>query len=107
MQLPPARRHLDQQAPIPQEVVHLAVGIAAGIGPKLPRSGKKRRPTCSMPSMAIRAPFPLRLRQWLPLLARLDRVFREAMEAKNHGAALGVPQCPGQAGECAVVVGKP
>jgi len=23
------------------------------------------------------------------LLARLDRVFREAMEAKNHGAALG------------------
>jgi hypothetical protein len=42
-----------------------------------------------MPSMAIPAPFPLHLRQWRPLLARPDRVFREAMEAKNHGAALG------------------
>jgi hypothetical protein len=44
MQLPPARRHLDQQAPIPQEVVHLAVGVAgqAGVGRKPTRSGFRR-----------------------------------------------------------------
>ncbi len=34
MQLPPAGRHLDQKAPVPQKVVHLTVGIAAGKGPK-------------------------------------------------------------------------
>jgi hypothetical protein len=30
MQLPPAGRHLDQKAPIAQEMVHLTVGVAAG-----------------------------------------------------------------------------
>jgi len=35
MQLPPAGRHLDQEAPIAQEVVHLAVGVAAGKGPEV------------------------------------------------------------------------
>jgi hypothetical protein len=30
LQLPPTGRHLDQKAPVPQDVVHLAVGVAAG-----------------------------------------------------------------------------
>lgn len=34
MQLSPAGRYLDQEALIPQVVVHLAVGVCAGIGPK-------------------------------------------------------------------------
>jgi len=36
VQLPPAGRNLDQEAPIPQEVVHLAVGVggSGGRGPK-------------------------------------------------------------------------
>ena len=44
MQLPPARRHLDQEASIPQEVEHLAVGVAgqAGVGRKPTRSGFRR-----------------------------------------------------------------
>ena len=44
MQLPPAGRHLDQEAPIPQEVVHLAIGVAgqAGVGRKPTRSGIRR-----------------------------------------------------------------
>ena len=44
MRLPPARRHLDQEPPVPQEVVHLAVGIAgqAGVGRKPTRSGIRR-----------------------------------------------------------------
>jgi hypothetical protein len=36
MQLPPAGRHLDQKATVPQEVVHLTVGVAAGKGPEGP-----------------------------------------------------------------------
>ena len=44
MQLPPTGRHLDQEAPIQQEVEHLAVGVAgqAGVGRKPTRSGFRR-----------------------------------------------------------------
>ena len=44
MQVPPAGRHLDQKAPIPQEVVHLTIGVAgqAGMGRKPTRSGFRR-----------------------------------------------------------------
>jgi len=38
VQLPPTGRHLDQEAPVPQEVVNLAVGVAgkAGVGRSQP-----------------------------------------------------------------------
>ena len=44
MQFPPPGRHLDQTAPIAQDVVHLAVGVAgqAGVGRKPTRSGFRR-----------------------------------------------------------------
>ena len=44
MQHPPVGRNLDQEAPIPQEVEHLAVGVAgqAGVGRKPRRSGFRR-----------------------------------------------------------------
>ena len=44
VQHPPVGRNLDQEAPIPQEVEHLAVGVAgqAGVGRKPTRSGFRR-----------------------------------------------------------------
>jgi hypothetical protein len=44
MELPPAGRHLDQKAPIAQEVVHLTIGVAgqAGLGRRPTRSGFSR-----------------------------------------------------------------
>jgi hypothetical protein len=44
VEFPPAGRYLDQKTPIPQEVVHLAVGVAgqAGVDRKPTRSGFRR-----------------------------------------------------------------